>query len=294
MPSPEHEELVEMMRTTNPLGSGDIETMRAGMAAAPPYPEPRDVAGAAVDAGGVPAEGNTPDDSADGRTIVYYHGGGYGIGSVKSHRGLCSNLARAARARVLSVDYRLAPEHPHPAAVDDAVAAYRWAIANGADPAKTAVGGDSAGGGLTVATLIALRDAGDPLPAAGLCLSPWVDMTCSNARIQEVAPRDPMLSPPVLEVFAKAYVAGADPKAPTASPIFADLAGLPPLLIPAGTAEVLIGEIEDFAAKAKAAGVDVQLEVWDDMLHVWQTFADMLPEGREALADIGKYVEGRL
>jgi len=294
MPSPEHEELVEMMRTTNPLGSGDIETMRAGMAAAPPYPEPPDVAWAAVDAGGVPAEWNTPDDSADGRTIVYYHGGGYGIGSVKSHRGLCSNLARAARARVLSVDYRLAPEHPHPAAVDDAVAAYRWAIANGADPAKTAVGGDSAGGGLTVATLIALRDAGDPLPAAGLCLSPWVDMTCSNARIQEVAPRDPMLSPPVLEVFAKAYVAGADPKAPTASPIFADLAGLPPLLIQAGTAEVLIGEIEDFAAKAKAAGVDVQLEVWDDMLHVWQTFADMLPEGREALADIGKYVEGRL
>jgi len=294
MPSPEHEELVAMMRTTNPLGSGDIETMRAGMAAAPPYPEPPDVAWAAVDAGGVPAEWNTPDDSADGRTIVYYHGGGYGIGSVKSHRGLCSNLARAARARVLSVDYRLAPEHPYPAAVDDAVAAYRWAIANGADPAKTAVGGDSAGGGLTVATLIALRDAGDPLPAAGLCLSPWVDMTCSNARIQEVAPRDPMLSPPVLEVFAKAYVAGADPKAPTASPIFADLAGLPPLLIQAGTAEVLIGEIEDFAAKAKAAGVDVQLEVWDDMLHVWQTFADMLPEGREALADIGKYVEGRL
>ncbi len=294
MPSPEHEELVEMMRTTNPLGSGDIETMRAGMAAAPPYPEPPDVAWAAADAGGVPAEWNTPDDCADGRTIVYYHGGGYGIGSVQSHRGLCSNLARAARARVLSVDYRLAPEHPYPAAVDDAVAAYRWAVANGADPAKTAIGGDSAGGGLTVATLIALRDAGDPLPAAGLCLSPWVDMTCSSARIQEVAPRDPMLSPPVLEVFAKAYMAGADPKAPTASPIFADLAGLPPLLIQAGTAEVLIGEIEDFAARAKAAGVDVQLEVWDDMLHVWQTFADMLPEGRQALADIGKYVEGRL
>ena len=294
MPSKEHEELVEMMRTTNPLGSGEIETMRAFMDAAPPYPQPPDVAWESVDADGVPCEWNVPDDCADGRTIVYYHGGGYGIGSVKGHRGLCSNLARAARARVLSVDYRLAPEHPFPAAVDDALTAYRWAVGQGADPAKTALAGDSAGGGLTVATLIELRDAGETLPAAGLCLSPWVDMTCSNSRIEEVAPRDPMLSPPVLKVFAEAYLAGADPKTATASPAFADLAGLPPLLIQAGTGEILIGEIEAFAKDAEAAGVDVQLEVWDDMLHVWQTFADMLPEGRQALADIGKYVEGRI
>jgi acetyl esterase/lipase len=294
MPSKEHQELVEMMRTMNPLGSGDIETMRAGMAAAPPYPQPPDVRWEAVAADGVPCEWNVPDDCVEGRTIVYYHGGGYGIGSVEGHRGLCSNLARAARARVLSVDYRLAPEHPFPAAVDDALVAYRWAVAQGADPAKTAIGGDSAGGGLTVATLIALREAGDVLPAAGLCLSPWVDLTGSNPRIAEVAPRDPMLSPAVLEVFAKAYLAGADPRSPTASPAFADLSGLPPLLIQAGTAEILIGEIEAFAKKAEAAGVDVELEIWDDMLHVWQTFADMLPEGREALADIGKYVEARL
>ena len=294
MPSKEHQELVEMMRTMNPLGSGDIETMRAGMAAAPPYPQPPDVRWEAVDADGVSCEWNVPDDCVEGRTIVYYHGGGYGIGSVEGHRGLCSNLARATRARVLSVDYRLAPEHPFPSAVDDALVAYRWAVAQGADPAKTAIGGDSAGGGLTVATLIALREAGDVLPAAGLCLSPWVDLTGSNPRIAEVAPSDPMLSPAVLEVFAKAYLAGADPRSPTASPAFADLAGLPPLLIQAGTAEILIGEIEAFAKKAEAAGVDVELEIWDDMLHVWQTFADMLPEGRQALADIGKYVEARL
>lgn len=294
MPSQEHEELVEMMRTLNPLGSGDIETMRAGMAAAPPYPQPPDVQWQAVDADGVPCEWNVPDDCAEGRTIVYYHGGGYGIGSVAGHRGLCSNLARATRARVLSVDYRLAPEHPFPAAVDDALTAYRWTVGQGADPARTALGGDSAGGGLAIATLIALREAGEVLPAAGLCLSPWVDLTGANPRIAEVAPKDPMLSPAVLEVFAKAYLSGADPKAPTASPAFADLSGLPPLLIQAGTAEILIGEIEDFAKKAEASGVDVQLEIWDDMLHVWQTFADMLPEGREALAGVGKYVEARL
>lgn len=294
MPSPEHEQIVEMFRTTNPLASADIHEMRRTMAAAPPYPQPPDVSWEVVDADGVPCEWNTPEDCAEGRTIVYYHGGGYGIGSVESHRGLCSNLARATRSRVLSVDYRLAPEHPFPAALEDALTAHRWAHAQGADPAKTAIGGDSAGGGLTVAALVALRDAGDPLPAAGLCLSPWVDMTGSNPRIADVAPRDPMLSPTALQVFAQAYLAGGDPKAPTASPLFADLEGLPPLLIQAGTAEILIGEIEEFAAKAQAAGVDVQLEVWDDMMHVWQTFADIVPEGRQALADIGAYVEARL
>lgn len=294
MASPEHAELVEMMRTMNPLGSGDIVQMRETMAKAPPYPKPADVEWEAVDADGVPCEWTVPANAVPGRTLVYYHGGGYGIGSVVAHRGLCSNLARATRARLLSVDYRLAPEHPFPAAVEDAVTAWRFAIAQGADPAHAAVGGDSAGGGLALAALVALRDAGERLPAAAVCLSPWVDLSCSNPTIESVAPRDPMLSPDVLRVFRDAYLAGADPKTPTASPLHAELEGLPPMLVQAGRCEVLVGEIEALAARAKAARVEVQLEVWDEMIHVWQTFADMLPEGRKAIEGIGRWVDARL
>jgi epsilon-lactone hydrolase len=294
MPSPENAELIGMMRTLDPLGSGDIEQMRQGMEMAPPYPQPNDIAWESVDIRGIPCEWNTPDDVIQGRTIVYYHGGGYAIGSVTSHRGLCSNLARATRARVLSVGYRLAPEHPFPAAVDDAVEAYRYVLSGGADPGLVALGGDSAGGGLALAALIEIREGGDPLPAAGICLSPWVDMTLSNSSIVEVAAQDPMLSQKVLALFRDAYMAGGDLHAPTASPLFADLSGLPPLFVQAGRAEVLIGEIEDFVGRATAAGVDVTFEAWDDMIHVWQTFADILPEGRQAIADIGKYVDARL
>ena len=294
MPSPELQTIIDMFTTMSPLGGGSVDAIRAGMAQAPAYPKPDDIAWEPVDAGGVPAEWTTPADLVPGRTIVYYHGGGYAIGGIEAHHGLCSNLARACRARVLNVGYRLAPEHPHPAAVDDAVTAYRFAVAQGCDPAKLAVGGDSAGGGLTLAALLALRDAGDPLPAAGLCLSPWVDLTLSDPGIDQIEARDPMLGREILEMFASAYMGKADRKDPSASPLFGKLEGLPPLLIQVGTAEVLLGEGQEIAKRAKAAGVDVTLEVWDDMIHVWQTFADMLPEGREAIADIGKYVEGRL
>ena len=294
MPSPELKTIVDMFTTMDPLGGGSVEAIRAGMSQAPPYPKPDDITWEPVDAGGVPAEWTTPADLEPGRTIVYYHGGGYAIGGIEAHHGLCSNLARACRARVLNVGYRLAPEHPHPAALEDALTAYRFALSEGCDPAKLAVGGDSAGGGLTLATLLALRDAGDPLPAAGLCLSPWVDMTMSDAAIDAVEGQDPMLSRSVLELFRDAYMGEQDRKVPTASPLFGRLEGLPPLLIQVGSAEVLVGEGQDLANRARAAGVDVTLEVWEDMIHVWQTFADMLPEGREAIADIGKYVAARL
>jgi len=294
MPSPEFQTVVDMLNTMNPLGGADIAAIRVGMDQAPPYPKPEDIAWQAVDAGGVPCEWNTPDDLEPGRVIVYYHGGGYGIGGVVPHRGLCSNLARACRARVLSVGYRLAPEHPFPAALDDALAAYRFVLGEGADPTKLALGGDSAGGGLALGALVALRDAGDPLPAAALCLSPWVDMTLSDPSIDRLEDQDPMLSRAVLAMFREAYLGDRDPTTPTASPLHAELAGLPPLLIQVGRAEVLIGEVEAFAKQATAAGVDVTLEPWDDMIHVWQTFADMMPEGREAIADIGRYVEARL
>ncbi|HVM52052.1 MAG TPA: alpha/beta hydrolase [Acidimicrobiales bacterium] len=245
----------------------------------------------AVDAGGVPAEWVVAPEADAGRTVVYFHGGGYCIGSVLGHRAMLSHVSAAARARVLSVGYRLAPEDPHPAALDDAVRAYRWALTSGgADPARTVIGGDSAGGGLTVATLVALRDAGDPLPAAGVCLSPWVDLTQSGATIATKADVDPMVRAEDLGRWADAYRGERDAGDPAVSPLFADLAGLPPLLVDVGTAEVLLDDARRLAERASAAGVDVTLTVAEDMLHVWHFFAGAVPEADEAVARVGAFI----
>jgi acetyl esterase/lipase len=294
MPSPEMQGMIDMMRQMNPLGSADIDTMRAGMDAAPPYPKPDDIEWSSVDAGGVAAEWTTASDSLEERVLVYFHGGGYVLGSAAGHRGMCSNLARATRSRVLNVDYRLAPEAPFPAAVEDAVRAYRFVLEQGVDPANVAIGGDSAGGGLTLALLVALRDAGEPLPGAAVALSPWVDMTMSSDSIQSKGDEDPMLTPVTLDVLANAYLGGADPKSPTASPLWADLSGLPPLLIQVGTAELLLDEGRRLAETATEAGVEVTFEAWDEMIHVWHLFADMVPEARDAVARIGSYLEEKL
>jgi len=294
MPSPEMQGMIDMMRQMNPLGSADIDTMRAGMDAAPPYPKPDDIEWSSVDAGGVAAEWTTASNSLEERVLVYFHGGGYVLGSAAGHRGMCSNLARATRSRVLNVDYRLAPEAPFPAAVEDAVRAYRFVLEQGVDPSNVAIGGDSAGGGLTLALLVALRDAGEPLPGAAVALSPWVDMTMSSGSIQSKGDEDPMLTPVTLDVLANAYLGGADPKSPTASPLWADLSGLPPLLIQVGTAELLLDEGRRLADTATEAGVDVTFEAWDEMIHVWHLFADMVPEAREAVARIGAYLDEKL
>jgi epsilon-lactone hydrolase len=195
---------------------------------------------------------------------------------------------------VLNVDYRLAPEHRFPAAVEDGVAAYRFAVSAGYAPGRIALGGDSSGGGLVLGTLVALRDDGDPLPAAGLCLCPWTDLTLSGESLRTKVDEDPMANPKILELMAEAYLGDADRRSPTASPLFADLAGLPPLLVQVGTAEILLDDATRLAERAKAAGVDVTLEIWDHMIHVWQSFADLLPEGRQAIERIGAYVEARL
>ena len=245
----------------------------------------------AVDAGGVPAEWVVAPEADAGRTIVYFHGGGYCIGSVLGHRAMLSHLSAASRARVLSVGYRLAPEDPHPAALDDAVRAYRWALASGgADPARTVIGGDSAGGGLTVAALVALRDAGDPLPAAGVCLSPWVDLTQSGATITTNADVDPMVHAEDLDRWADAYRGERRSSDPAISPLFADLAGLPPLLIDVGTAEVLLDDAGRLANRARGAGVEVTLTVAEDMLHVWHFFAGTVPEADDAIARVGAFI----
>jgi acetyl esterase/lipase len=294
MASLELETIINMLRANASAGEPSVAEMRAtSEAMSGMLPVPPDVSVMKVTAGPVPAEWVVAPGAIDGRVILYLHGGGYVIGSINTHREFASRLSRAAAARVLLIEYRLAPEHPHPAAVDDATAAYRWLLSNGATPAQLVVAGDSAGGGLTVATLVALRDAGVALPAAGVCLSPWVDLEGIGASMTTKASVDPMVQRDPLRKMAAQYLGGRDPRTPLAAPLYADLRGLPPLLIQVGTAETLLDDSTRLADRARAAGVAVTLEPWDDMIHVWQVFAAMLPEGREAIERIGAFVRQR-
>jgi acetyl esterase/lipase len=293
--SPELQSVIELVRSLPFLAEDDVAARRAGMeAATADMPLPEDVRYEPVDAGGVRAEWTTAPGAAPDRAIVYFHGGGYVTGSIATHRLLVTAIARATGARVLSVDYRLAPEDPFPAAVEDAVAAYRFVLRSGIPPGRVALAGDSAGGGLTVACLVALRDGGDALPAAGVCISPWVDLALTGESMTAAAIVDPMLSRESVAMMAHAYLAGADPRTPTASPLYADLTGLPPLLVQVGTAERLLDDSTRFAARARAAGVRVDLETWDDMIHVWHAFAPLLPEAEQAIDRIAGYLRERL
>ena len=246
-----------------------------------------------VDAGGVSAEWSVAAGVDEAKVVLYVHGGGYVMGSAGSHRDVTGRLSKAAGARVLSLNYRLAPEHPFPAPVDDAVAAYRWLLAQGISPGNIAVAGDSAGGGLAIATLLALRDAGEPLPAAGIGISPWVDMEGTGESMTTRAAVDPVVQKEGLLGMAKLYLGDADPKNPLAAPLHADLAGLPPLLLQVGDAETLLDDSTRLAERARAAGVDVTLKVWDEMPHVWHLFAPILPEGRQAIDEIGSFFQER-
>jgi acetyl esterase/lipase len=239
-------------------------------------------------ADGVPAEWVSAPGVSQGTAILYLHGGGYGVGSLTSHRHLVAALSQACGVPVLSLGYRLAPEHPFPAAVEDTVAGYLWLVKRGYAPARLALAGDSAGGGLAVAALVALRDAGSPLPAMGICISPWVDLTCSADSYRTKADTDPIVNPVRIAHLARWYLGEQDPRTPLASPLFADLAGLPPLLIQVGSEEVLLDDAIGLDARAGAAGVASTLEVWEGMIHVWHFFAPVLREGRDALARIGE------
>jgi acetyl esterase/lipase len=295
MASVELATVIEMLRAMPPVGGDTIEEMRATMETATAVmPLPDDVRFEPADAGGVAAEWTSAPEAAAGRAIVYFHGGGYVSGSVRTHRLLVADLARACGVRVLSVDYRLGPEHPFPAAVDDAVTAYGFLRQQGIPASRIAFGGDSAGGGLTVAALLALRDRGEPLPAAGVCISPWLDLSLSGRSMDTREAVDPMLNRTRLGVMARGYLGGTDPRTPLASPLFAELGGLPPLLVQVGTAEVLLDDSTRFAERARQTGVDVDLEVWDDMIHDWHAFALVLPEGRQALERIGAFVKDAL
>jgi epsilon-lactone hydrolase len=246
-----------------------------------------------VDADGVPAEWVITEPRAGDRVLLYLHGGGYQIGSPATLRRMVALLSAAAGAPALSVDYRLAPEHPFPAAVDDAVAAYRWLLAGGTDPATVALAGDSSGGGLALATLVALRDAGEPMPAAAFAISPWTDLALTGESLRTRAAVEVMVQPDGIPETAALYLAGADPRHPYASPLYADLRGLPPVLIHVGDAEVVLDDSTRFAARAREAGVDVTLEVWDEMPHVWHAFAGLLPEAGQAIARAGDWLRAR-
>ena len=293
MASPELRRFVESVRAAGSF-SGDLMAMRKMLSRAPAYPKPADISWEPVDAAGVPAEWVIPDDCVAGRAVVYLHGGGYATGTLDSSRALSCHLARATRARVLAVDYRLAPEHPFPAAVEDALAAYRFVRSAGHAPGELALCGYSSGGGLALASLVALRDLGEPMPAAGVCLSPWTDLTLSGESIQANAATDPMVSATTLALMADAYLGELDRRSPTASPLFADLVGLPPLLVQVGAGELLLDDSARFAERAQAAGVEITLERWEDVFHVWHAFADLLPEARDAIAAIGAYLDRRL
>ncbi len=258
-----------------------------------PYP-PKGVVTTPVTAAGVNGDLVTSTVSRPDRHVLYLHGGGYVTGSPALYRHFTWRVASATRARVLSLDYRLAPEHPFPAALEDAVAAYQWLLATGMSPHRIAVIGDSAGGGLALAMLLKLRDDRQPLPAAAVVLSPWTDLAMTGASLSLNARSDPMFNVEDPQCFATQYLAGADPHNPYASPLYGDPTGLPPTLIHVGSDEILYDDALRMAERMRGAGCDVTFEAWSRMPHVWHLFAPLLPEARHAIARIGAFVERRM
>ncbi|MGA9869431.1 MAG: alpha/beta hydrolase [Acetobacteraceae bacterium] len=258
------------------------------------FPVPSDVRVESVDANGVAAEWTLTPDADSNRALLFLHGGGYVSGSIVSHRAMVAEAGRQAGVRTLALGYRLAPEHPFPAALEDALSGYRFLVGSGIDPRNVVLGGDSAGGGLTIAALVSLRDAGEKPPSCAWCISPWVDLAMTGASIDGKAAVDPMIQRPYLQELATAYLAGGDPRAPLVSPLHADLRGLPPLLIQVGSAETLLDDSVRLAGAAGAADIAVTLEVYPDMIHAFPLFHQQLAAGRRALAAAGRFMRDRL
>jgi epsilon-lactone hydrolase len=246
-----------------------------------------------VDAGGVPSEWVMAPGYDTGRAILYLHGGGYAIGSLNTHRRLAYDISAASAAKVLLIDYRLAPEHPFPAAVDDATSAWRWLLQQGFAPNRLAIAGDSAGGGLTIATLVNLRDKNLGLPACAVAISPWVDLEGLGNSMTTRSAQDPMVQKDGLLWMAKMYLNGKDARTPLAAPLHADLKGLPPTLVQVGTAETLLDDAIRIAERMHAAGVDARLAIWPNQLHVFPLFAPILSEGRDGCIEIGNFIRSK-
>ncbi len=247
-----------------------------------------------VTGNGVRAEWTTTPNDARDAALMYLHGGGYVIGSLDSHRHLVAEAGRACGFQALALDYRLAPEDPFPAAVDDALAGYRFLLGRGIAPGRIAIAGDSAGGGLVVAAMLAIRDAGLPQPACGWCISPWVDMEAAGETMTSRAAADPTVQRAGILDMAKMYLNGADPRSPLASPIYADLKGLSPLLIQVGACETLLDDALSLAKVAGAADVRVDLQIWPEMIHVWHLFHPELKAGVQAIEAGAAFVRSKL
>ena len=252
--------------------------------------EPTGVTFDDVAAGPVPAQWARPDGAATSNVLVYFHGGGYCYCSMRSHRRLVGHLAKAGGCQVLNVDYRLAPEHPHPAAVTDGLAAYLWLLEQGIEPGDIVVAGDSAGGGIALALLLKAKDEGVPLPAAGVLLSPWVDLAMTAESLTTRADVDVRQDPAGTRWCAQQFLAGQDPRDPYASPLYGDLTDLPPLYIQAGDWDVLVDDSHRLADNARRAGIDVRLDLFPEMLHAHQIWAGNMPEADDAVARIGEYL----
>jgi len=295
MKTPALEDLVSALRKNRAQQPSSIAERRLlNETHAEKVPIPKGLRVNEVIAGGRPADTLSFEDHDGNGALLYLHGGAYTIGSPFTHRALAAQLGRAAGLNALVPDYRLAPENPFPAAVDDAVAAYRWLIETGTPPERIVIAGDSAGGGLAMATLLTIRDHDDPLPVAAALISPWTDLAMTGDSIETREKDDPMLLRQGLSEQADLYLDGQDPTDPLASPIYADLTGIPPLIIHVGSAEILFDDSTRLAERAKAADVEVSFQEYEDMIHVWHYFAGMLPEGKAAIEEIGQFVRTKL
>ena len=280
--------------TSQPEPEGVAAWRAAWEGIAEALPMPADGKADPQDAKGLAGDIITAPGAKAGKAVLYLHGGGYVVGSRRTHRRLGYDLSAALQAPVVMVEYRLAPEHKFPAAVEDCVAAASWVEKHlGVAGRNLVIAGDSAGGGLTLATLISLKKAGAAMPACGVCFSPWVDLEGTGDSMKTRSEIDPIVKPHLLDWFTGLYIAKERRRDPLASPLHADLSGLPPLLIQVGTAEALYDDAIRIADRAKAAGVDVTLKVWPDMIHVWQLFAPMLSEGRDAIKEAAAFVAAR-
>jgi len=255
---------------------------------------PGDVTVEPVSTNGVPAEWTSTPGADTSKAILYLHGGGYVIGSLDSHRHVVAEAGRAAGCRTLAIDYRMAPEHPFPAAVEDSVAAYRFLLDSGLAANNIAIAGDSAGGGLVVGAILAIRDAGLALPGCAWCISPWVDMEALGQSFTDRAATDPTVQAPTIKFMAETYLAGADPRHPHAAPHYGDLRGLPPILIQVGACETLLDDSIQLARAAGISDVIVDLQIWPEMIHVWHLYHPILAAGKRAIASGGSFIRSTL
>jgi monoterpene epsilon-lactone hydrolase len=290
----QRERIIVMWKDSVPLHeeATPLDWRREFEALCAKFPLPDDIEVDEVDAGGVPALWVSAPGVSSDRTLIHFHSGGYVMGSAKGYREFAYRLSRAADARVLLPDYRLAPEYPYPAPLEDGLTAYRW-LAEQEDPSRIVSVGDSAGGGMNLAVLVSLRDAGDALPVASVCISPLTDLAAEGESYANFPDRDPVISAELAVGMGVVYMGeGRIPAdTPLASPLYADLHDLPPLLVVVGDAEALYSDSTRLVDKVKAAGGEIELLVGEDLLHIYPLFASILPEGREAIEQIGRFVQ---